>query len=409
MVGAPFEDSNATGVNGSQSNNSANASGAAYVFVRSSGTNWTQQAYLKASNTDANDIFGLAVAVSGDTVVIGAQQEDSNATGVNGDGSNNLVSFSGAAYVFARDGTTWSFQDYLKASNTGSNDFFGISVAVSGDTIVVGADHEQSNATGINGDQSNNSQGIAGAAYVFGPPLPPVAEINVSQGVTTILNGGTSQQYLVAGSNTQTRSFTIKNTGNGLLTGLTITFDGPDAAMFSVTLNPVAPLAPGSNTTFNVLFAPPSTGTKTATLHIASNDEDENPFNIILSGLSLSFTEDRDGDGLNDASEFLMASLGFNFQVNQTSLVNTLFNNANGAGLFTQTQLQALNVDSPLLAKDPLTGLFKLTIGVEKATQLTNFFPFPMTAPQTIINAEGKLEFQFGAPDNAAFFRLEAR
>ena len=72
-------------------------------------------------------------------------------------------------------------------------------------------------------------------------------------------------------------------------------------------------------------------------------------------------------------------------------------------------QLQALNVDTPLLSKEPNTGLFKLTIGVEKATELTNFFPFPMTAPQTIINAEGKLEFQFSAPDNAAFFRLEAR
>ena len=104
-----------------------------------------------------------------------------------------------------------------------------------------------------------------------------------------------------------------------------------------------------------------------------------------------------------------MSSLGFNFQANQTGLVHTLFNNANGAGLFTLPQVQALNVDTPLLTKDPLTGLFKLTIGVEKAPQLTNFFPFPMTAPQTMINGQGKLEFQFSSPDNAAFFRLEAR
>ena len=61
------------------------------------------------------------------------------------------------------------------------------------------------------------------------------------------------------------------------------------------------------------------------------------------------------------------------------------------------------------MAHDPNTGLFKLTIGVEKAADLTNFFPFPMTAPQTIINAEGRLEFQFSAPGNAAFFRLESR
>jgi len=115
------------------------------------------------------------------------------------------------------------------------------------------------------------------------------------------------------------------------------------------------------------------------------------------------------GGGLNDASELLMAPLGFNFQAGQSSLVNTLFNNASGAGLFTQSQIQALNVNAPLLAKAPDTGLFTLTIGLEKAAQPTNFFPFPMTAPRTIINAEGKLEFQFGAPDDAAFFRLESR
>jgi hypothetical protein len=179
--------------------------------------------------------------------------------------------------------------------------------------------------------------------------------------------------------------------------------------MFTVTANPTAPLTPTRDTTFTVRFAPTSTGTKTAALHIANNDEDENPFDIRLTGVSLSFTEDLDGDGLNDASEFLMSSFGFNFQVKQLGLVGTLFANANGAGLFTQSQLQALNVDSPLLARDPNTGLFKLTIGVEKSTDLINFLPFPMTAPQTTINAEGKVEFQFNSPDNAAFFRLESR
>ncbi|MBA3352980.1 MAG: FG-GAP repeat protein, partial [Blastocatellia bacterium] len=76
-----------------------------------------QQAYLKASNTGADDLFGFSVAVSGDTVVIGAQGEDSNAAGVNGDQSDNSASASGAAYVFVRNGTSWSQQGYLKASN----------------------------------------------------------------------------------------------------------------------------------------------------------------------------------------------------------------------------------------------------------------------------------------------------
>ena len=138
VVGAVQESSNATGVNGNQSDNSALNSGAAYVFVRS-GTNWSQQAYLKASNTGAGDTFGCSVAVSGDTVVVGAPNEDSNATGVNGNQSNNSATDSGAAYVFVRSGTNWTQQAYLKASNTGTDDNFGVSAAVSGDTVVVGA------------------------------------------------------------------------------------------------------------------------------------------------------------------------------------------------------------------------------------------------------------------------------
>ncbi len=166
VVGAPGESSNATGVNGDQSDNSASVAGAAYVFTRSAGV-WSQEAYLKASNTDALDEFGLPVSISGETVVVGAPYEDSNATGINGDQSNNSASNAGAAYVFLRSGSTWTQQAYLKASNTDAGDFFGLSVSVSGDTVVVGARWEDSNATGVNGDQSDNSASKAGAVYVF--------------------------------------------------------------------------------------------------------------------------------------------------------------------------------------------------------------------------------------------------
>ncbi len=141
VVGAYEEDSNATGVNGEQGNNLASNAGAAYVFVRS-GNTWSQQAYLKASNTGADDLFGWSVALSGDTLVVGAWGEDSNATGVGGDQGNNLAEYAGAAYVFVRSGGLWSQQAYLKASNTGADDGFGSSVALSGDTLVVGANRE---------------------------------------------------------------------------------------------------------------------------------------------------------------------------------------------------------------------------------------------------------------------------
>lgn len=166
VVGAPYEDSNATGVNGNQANNDVENAGAAYVFVRN-GDTWTQQAYLKASNTGKEDYFGNSVAISGQTVVVGAPNEDSNAMGVNGNQANNNVEDAGAAYIFVRNGNTWTQQAYLKASNTGSGDNFGASVAISGETVAVGAPYEGSNATGINGNQADNNANRAGAMYIF--------------------------------------------------------------------------------------------------------------------------------------------------------------------------------------------------------------------------------------------------
>ena len=168
VVGAPIEASNANGIDGDESDNSATRAGAAYVFVRDGTGNWTQQAYLKASNSDGGDFFGNSVAITGDTVVIGAVGEASTATGVNGNEADNMATFAGAAYVFVRDGSsTWSQQAYLKASNPETFDTFGNSVAVAGDTVVVGAEREESIATGVDGDQSDNSANSSGAAYVF--------------------------------------------------------------------------------------------------------------------------------------------------------------------------------------------------------------------------------------------------
>ena len=166
VIGAPYEASSATGVNGNQADNSALWAGAAYVFVRN-GTNWTQQAYLKASNTGETDLFGSSVALEGDTLVVGAEWESSSATGVNGNQSNNSMSAAGAAYVFVRTGTTWTQQAYLKASNTGTNDGFGHCVAISGNTVIIGAYSEDSGAAGVNGNQNDNSAPDSGAAYIF--------------------------------------------------------------------------------------------------------------------------------------------------------------------------------------------------------------------------------------------------
>lgn len=169
-VGSPYESSSATGINGSQSDNSASTAGAAYVFTRS-GSTWSQQAYVKASNTGTGDNFGAQLALdnTGNTLAVGAPYEASSSTGVGGTQSNNSTANAGAAYIFARSGSTWSQQAYVKASNTNTNDNFASALALSSDgsTLAIGAIGESSNATGINGSQTDNSKDGVGAVYLF--------------------------------------------------------------------------------------------------------------------------------------------------------------------------------------------------------------------------------------------------
>ncbi len=170
-VGATGEDSSATGINGNQADNTfAEGSGAVYVFTRS-GSVWEQQAYIKASNTDGGDTFGISISLSanGNTLAVGASNERSGATGINGDQNENLAPSAGGVYVFRRMGSLWEQQAYVKASNTDAGDFFGdeVSLSADGNTLAVGARNETSGATGINGDQADNSVDIAGAVYLY--------------------------------------------------------------------------------------------------------------------------------------------------------------------------------------------------------------------------------------------------
>jgi len=168
VIGAIGESSAATGIDGNQDDDSANASGAVYVLAPGQDGNWEQQAYVKASNTSEGYLFGWSVAISGDTLVVGSMLEPSAATGIDGDQDNTDAPGAGAVYVFVRDEqNNWSQQAYIKASNTRPSSIFGASVAISGDTLIVGAPTENSDATGVDGDQHNDDAPSAGAAYVF--------------------------------------------------------------------------------------------------------------------------------------------------------------------------------------------------------------------------------------------------
>jgi len=153
-----------TSANADPDDNSARGAGAVYVFTRDASGTWREQAYLKASNVEPFDFFGIAVALSsaGDTLAVGAAGEAS----ANGDPDDNTARDAGAVYVFTRDAGTWREQAYLKASNAGALDFFGIAVSLSsdGNTLAVGAENEAS--AGV--DPDDNSANNAGAVYVFG-------------------------------------------------------------------------------------------------------------------------------------------------------------------------------------------------------------------------------------------------
>ncbi len=160
-VGAPLEGSSSMGVNGPQ-NDGSPFSGAAYIFRFSSSTNaWFQQAFVKASNTGGSDNFGISVSLNadGNTLAVGASSE----AGI----SNNVLG-SGAAYVFRSDGSNWSQQAYLKATNAGIGDGFGLSLSLNdnGNTLAVSAPNEDSSSTGINSVPNNNTTNT-GAVYVF--------------------------------------------------------------------------------------------------------------------------------------------------------------------------------------------------------------------------------------------------
>ncbi len=225
-VGAIAEDSATTGVGGDQGNEAAPFAGAVYVFARS-GATWSQQAYVKASDTSQFDEFGHSVALSrdgstlsvgvplhgldgavyvftrggvtwsqqgyleasnasvsamannfgdavalsasGNTLVAGAPYDNSAAIGVGGDDTDQSAPGAGAVFEFIREGATWTQRAYVKASNAEAQDELGHAVALSDDglTLAASAINESSGAGGINGDQTDNSRPKSGAVYLY--------------------------------------------------------------------------------------------------------------------------------------------------------------------------------------------------------------------------------------------------
>ena len=169
VIGARREAGSGTGINPVH-NDDAEQSGAVYVFENTN-DGWVQQAYIKPSNTDEGDQFGISLSVLDEKFLVGAWQESSNALGVGGDEVNNTADQSGAAYLFEKQGGLWQQSAYIKASNTEEGDGFGFATVVTSDLLLVGAMREDSGSVGVNGSQDNNDILRSGAVYVFSNDL----------------------------------------------------------------------------------------------------------------------------------------------------------------------------------------------------------------------------------------------
>jgi hypothetical protein len=182
-VSAVGEDSSARGIGGDQTSNDAVDSGAVYIFQRT-GSTWSQEAYIKASNAEAGDKFGNSLQISdgGDILIVGAPEEDSNGVGAGRNPGDNSAVNAGAAYVYVRTTPAWVESRYLKASNAEAQDRFGIRVAIAGlgATFAVSALGESSSAVFVDGSQTDNTAASSGAVYIFDGTLQQVAYIKAS-------------------------------------------------------------------------------------------------------------------------------------------------------------------------------------------------------------------------------------
>lgn len=148
IVGAPADASAAIGIDGDPEDDSAFWRGAAFVFRRSFDGSWTEEAYLKPDTAGERMRFGYAIDMEGDVAVISAL--DAN-----------------RVYVFRRTDGVWAQEDVLAHASPDTEDKFGESVAISGDTIAVGVRLDDSASAGIGGDPANNGLENSGAVFVF--------------------------------------------------------------------------------------------------------------------------------------------------------------------------------------------------------------------------------------------------
>ena len=245
------------------------------------GGKWSQEAYVKSVNNDAGDGFGESVALSGNTLAVGADRESSNQTtitnGTTASSDNSL--YAGAVYVYTRSGTSWSQQSYIKAANAGHTDGFGKQISLSDDTLAVMAPRESSNQTTITNGTSASSNNICSRSSV-------VCDKERSGAIYVYKRSGTSwaQEAYIKATNSKT-----DNGGNGSLSldGDTLAWGAPgeDSNQTTIT-NGTSASSDNSNSGSGAVYVYKRSGTtwaQEAYIKAINNVREGNVFGISVS------------------------------------------------------------------------------------------------------------------------------
>ena len=198
------------------------------------------------------------------------------------------------------------------------------------------------------------------------------AEIDVSTpGGSAIADGSdvTVNATITSTVSIDIAGFVIRNPGTGPLTGMGFTFDGPGASSFSVPNPPAGPLPPGGVTAFKVAFSSSTPGTRTATLHITTNDADEPSFDITLSARALMPDEDDDADGIPNDEELSLAACGFDPLVSSATETDFLRDN----GFFRYQRHARAGLGPSGSGTQSATGQFHLRLGIRESPTLSGW------------------------------------
>jgi hypothetical protein len=202
----------------------------------------------------------------------------------------------------------------------------------------------------------------------------------------------------------------IRNDGDSELNRLAVSKSGAHAADFILGTPGALKLAPGNSTSFNVSFAPTAGGNRTGQIRIASNDADEQPFILKVTGFGLSPLNDTDTDGVSDAAEFEMATLGFDWKISQPEKARAFVAGLSAGGsLHTTSPTRSAQLGIPLVYKNPSTGKFELSIALNHSRDSKKFQPFSLNSTETTIEPDGTLKIRFTPPFGSEFLRLQPR